>query len=91
MSPHVAIAKKMKEQNLPVNIGMLIEYFISESNDKKALVRERAKMADEKGKYDINYYIKNQILPAVENILEVFKINIQEILEGKKQTCLKDF
>jgi DNA polymerase elongation subunit (family B) len=91
ISPHVTIAKKMREQGLPINIGMLIEFFISESKNKKALVRERAKLPDEPGKYDITYYIKNQILPAIENILEVFNININELIDGKKQMSLKDF
>ena len=58
---------------------------------KKALVRERAKLPDEKGEYDIEYYLKNQILPAVENIFEVFKVNTNETIDGKKQTCLGDF
>jgi len=94
ISPHVTIAKKMKQQELPVNIGMLIEYYIAESEKSgksKALVRERAKLPNEKGKYDINYYLQNQILPAVENIFEVFNINLKEILEGKKQMSLGDF
>lgn len=92
VNPHVTIAKKMREKNLPVNIGMLIEYYISEpKNDKKMLVRDRAKMPDEKGNYDLNYYLKNQILPAVENIFEVFNVNVNELLEGKKQASLGDF
>ncbi len=91
VSPHVTIAKKMKEKNLPVNIGMLIEYYIAESGEKKSLVREKAKMPDEKGKYEIDYYLKNQILPAVENIFDVFKIKVNEILDGKKQTSLGEF
>ena len=92
ISPHVEVAKKMKEMNLPVNIGMLIEYFIAESNNKKhSLIRDRARLPDEKGDYDIDYYLKNQILPSVENILEVFKINIDELISGKKQMSLGDF
>ena len=91
VGPHVAIAKKMKEKNLPVNIGMLVEYYIAESNEKKALIRERAKMPDEKGKYDVDYYLKNQILPAVENIFDVFNIKVNELLDGKKQMNLGDF
>ncbi len=89
--PHVTIAKRMQEQELPIDIGMLIEYYISETENKKALVRERAKMPNEKGKYDIKYYLNNQILPAVENIFEVFKINIKELVEGKQQKKLGDF
>ena len=70
---------------------MLILYYISEAESKKALVRERAKLPDEKGKYDIDYYLKNQILPAVENIFEVFKVNTEELIEGKKQMRLREF
>ena len=91
--PHVTIAKRMQKNNLPVNIGMLIQYYISESETgkKNSLVRERAKLIDEKGKYDISYYLNNQIIPAIENIFEVFNINIKELTEGKKQMKLGDF
>jgi len=98
-SPHVAIAKKMKLLNMPVDIGMLMEYYIAEpeSNQKtktgknKSLIRERARLLEEKGEYDIDYYLNNQILPAIENIFEVFKVNTKELVEGKKQTRLGDF
>ena len=98
-SPHVTIAKKMQEQNMPIDIGMLIQYYISEPENHqktktgktKALVRERAKLPDEKGQYDTEYYLNNQILPAVENIFEVFGINTKEMLNGKKQMRLGDF
>ncbi len=83
----------MKEQNLPVNIGMLIEYYIAESNNgkKKLLVRERARMLGEPGEYDIDYYLNNQILPAVENLFEVFKVNTKELVDGKNQKKLFEF
>jgi len=91
--PHVTIAKRMREQGIPVDIGMLIEYYIGEPKDKKkkALVRERAKLLSEKGKYDIDYYLNNQILPAIENIFEVFKVNTKELVEGKQQKKLFEF
>jgi len=93
ISPHVSIARKMKEEGLPVNIGMLIEYYIAEpiGGKKRSLVRERAKMPDEKSNYDIDYYLKNQILSAVENIFEVFKIDVNELIDGKKQMKLGEF
>ncbi|MGV8151697.1 MAG: DNA polymerase domain-containing protein [Candidatus Nanoarchaeia archaeon] len=99
VAPHVTIAKKMRELNLPVDIGMLIEYYIAEpeSNQKtksgktKALIRERARLPQEKGEYDIEYYLNNQILPAVENIFEVFNVNIKEMLEKKQQKKLFEF
>jgi DNA polymerase I/DNA polymerase-2 len=99
ISPHVTIAKRMKELEMPIDIGMLIEYYISEPENHqktktgktKALVRERAKLPLEKGEYDIEYYLNHQILPAVENIFEVFNININEIIQGKKQMRLGEF
>jgi DNA polymerase I/DNA polymerase-2 len=99
INPHVTIAKRMKELEMPVDIGMLIEYYISEPENHqktktgktKALVRERAKLPNEKGEYDIEYYLNHQILPAVENIFEVFNVNINEIIEGKKQMKLGEF
>ena len=97
--PHVTIAKKMKSLDMPVKIGMLMQYYISEpeSHQKtktgktKGPIRERAKLPDEPGEYDIDYYLNNQILPAIENIFEVFSINTKELVDGRKQKKLGDF
>ena len=91
ITPHVIAAQKMKEKGLPVDMGMVVEYFIAETREKKALVREKVKLPDEKGEYNIKYYLEHQIIPAVENIFEVFSINIKEIAEGKRQKKLGDF
>jgi len=87
ISPHVIAAKKMKERGIPISGGNLIEYFIAETREKKKLVRDRVKLMEEKGEYNIEYYLKKQILPAVENIFQVFNIDVKEILEGKKQVA----
>ena len=91
ISPHVIAARKMREQKIPISGGNLIEYFIAETREKKKLVRDKVKLPDEKGEYNIEYYLKKQILPAVENILQVFGVNISEVIEGKRQTKLGDF
>jgi DNA polymerase I/DNA polymerase-2 len=93
ISPHVVAAKKMHEREMPIDAGTLIEYYIAESNTgkKRELVRERVKLPDEEGEYDIIYYLEHQILPAVENIFQVFNINIHEIIEGKRQKTLGEF
>jgi len=88
ISPHVVAARKMKEQKIPVEQGGLIEYYIAETKDKKKLVRDKVKLPNEKGEYNIEYYLEKQILPAVENIFHVFGINIKEIIDGKKQEGL---
>lgn len=91
ITPHVVAARKIKESGKPIDIGMLIEYFISETREKKSLVREKVKLPDEKGEYNIKYYLEHQILPAIENIFEVFNVNIKEIVDGKKQMNLGEF
>jgi len=91
ISPHVIAARKMQEQNIPVGEGNLINYFIAETRDKKKLVRDKVKLPIEKGEYNIQYYLERQILPAIENIFQVFNVNIKEIIDGKKQMTLGDF
>ncbi len=94
VTPHVIAARKMIEQNIPVDAGMLIEYYIAEPKTKtksKSLVREKVKLMHEKGEYNIDYYLNHQILPSVENIFQVFNIDLKEIASGKKQKKLAEF
>lgn len=90
ITPHVIAAQKMKEAGEPLNVGMLISYFIAETREKKALVREKVKLPEEKGEYNMQYYLEHQIVPAVENIFEVFGITKDELL-GKQQRKLGEF
>jgi DNA polymerase elongation subunit (family B) len=91
ITPHVIAAQKMIERKIPIDMGTSIEYYIAETREKKKLVREKVKLADEKGEYNIEYYLKHQLLPAVENILQVFSIDVNTLLEAKKQTTLGEF
>ena len=91
ISPHVIAARKMKEQEIPITQGNLVKYYIANIGNKKSLVRDKVKLPNEKGEYDIKYYLEHQILPAVENIFQVFGIDIKEVIEGKKQMTLGDF
>ena len=90
-TPHVIAAKKMQEKEIPVSSGNVIEYYIAETKTKTKLVRDKVKLPDEKGKYDIKYYMEHQIIPAVENIFKVFGVNIKEVAEGKRQMSLGEF
>jgi len=91
VGPHVYVAEKMEKAGIPVKAGALIEYVIAEGKGK--LIRERAKLPSEvkEGKYDVDYYINHQILPAVESILAVFQIETKKIEESKRQRKLGDF
>lgn len=95
ITPHVIAAQKLQESGEPIRIGMLVQFFIAETREKKSLVREKVKLPDEKGEYNIKYYVENQLIPAVENIFETFNINVKEkskeITEGRKQKKLGEF
>ncbi len=84
--PHVVAARKMEAEGIPVSPGMVIEYFIGEGTGKR--VGDRVYLPEEKAKYDMDYYLNNQILPAVENIFDVFDVSVKEIAEGEKQEKL---
>lgn len=84
-------AKKMKERKIPISEGGLVEYYIAKTNQKKQLIRDMVRLPDEDEEYNIDYYLNHQIIPAVENIFQVFGVNLKEITEGKKQTNLGDF
>ena len=95
-TPHVLAARKMHEQEIPVSQGNIIEYYIAEEHPgkgKSKLVREKVKLPHEEGEYNIEYYLERQILPAVENILQVFGIDAKTLINQntKKQTSLSDF
>ena len=86
--PHVVAAKKMEERGLHINPGMIIFYFIGENSTKGKKIGDKVYLPDEKAEYNIEYYLNNQVLPAVENIFEVFNVNVKEILEGHSQKKL---
>jgi DNA polymerase elongation subunit (family B) len=86
IGPHVIAAKKMIEKGEDVGEGTLVEYYIGEGQGK--LVREKATLLDENKPYDKTYYLEKQILPSVEQIFNVFDVNIKEVIDGKKQESL---
>ena len=89
ISPHVIAARKMKENEIPISEGNLVEYYIAEIPDKKSkLVREKVKLPNEPGEYNIEYYLERQIIPAIENIFQIFGINVEELINKKNQGCL---
>ena len=65
-----------------------------EAKDESAIgflnkkIGDKVFLPDEKAKYDIKYYLNNQILPAAENIFEVFDISVRDVAEGSSQKKL---
>ncbi|NQV09477.1 hypothetical protein HQ529_06525 [Candidatus Woesearchaeota archaeon] len=90
ISPHVAVAKRMKGYGIDVKPGLMVKYLIVKGDGK---IRDKARLLQEvKGnEYDADYYINNQVVPAVDKIFKVFEINVGELVEKKDQSKLKKF
>ncbi len=88
ISPHVKIAQKLADRGMRIVPGMSIAYVISKGS---GLVRDRAMIPEEVTEYDVEYYLKHQLMPAVESILAVLGYSEEELLSGSKQEGLGKF
>ncbi|MBI5880555.1 DNA polymerase, partial [archaeon] len=87
VGPHVAAAKRLQARGVEIFPGMIISYVVTSGKEK---IRDRAKLPEEvkDGEYDADYYINNQVIPAVERIFEVFGYSSDELAGEKKQSKL---
>ena len=84
LTPHIVAARKKIERGEEVGIGDLVEYYIGESSKGK-LIRDKVKLPEEEGAYDIQYYLTHQLIPSVENIFLIFNLDVKKMIEGNKQ------
>jgi len=79
IGPHVAAAKRAKAAGYPIFVGSVLKYVIVKG---KGSISNRARLYEEAKKnkleYDPEYYINNQIIPAVEQILDIKGLDRQE-------------
>lgn len=90
VGPHVAVAQKMRAKNIPVAAGSNIKYIIAKGPGR---LRDKAKLPRDAtdNDYDPEYYINNQVVPAVEKILEVFGFKKEDLLQEKQQSTLGSY
>ena len=88
--PHVAVAQRLKNKGRNIGPGSMIKYIVTQGND---IIRNRARLPEEvkEDEYDANYYIDNQVIPAVERIFNVIGYTRLDLLETKEQTKLAGF
>lgn len=91
--PHLTVVEKLKERTGVVpSIGTRIPFVITAG---KGLFVDRAEDPDYVREHnipiDVDYYIKKQILPPVERILEVFGVNVSSLDFDSRQKGLFDF
>ncbi|MEM2918284.1 MAG: DNA-directed DNA polymerase [Candidatus Altiarchaeota archaeon] len=88
--PHIVAAKKAMKQGFEFRQGDIITYIITK---KGSSISDKAKIIDfvEEGDYDADYYINNQVLPAVFRILESLGYSEDELKGLGKQITLGSF
>ncbi len=88
--PHIIAAKKALRKGLDFKQGNIVTYVITRKGDS---ISDKAKVIDfvEEGDYDADYYINNQLLPAVMRILEAFDYTEDEMKGLGKQLTLDSF
>lgn len=90
VGPHVAIARQLEAKGIQVSTGTLIRYVIVKGSGR---LRDRAKLPEETSQqeYDSEYYINNQVMPAVGKIFEVMGFAEEDLIQEKEQSTLGKF
>jgi DNA polymerase I len=89
-APHVMAAKRAILKGRKVGPGTIIRYVVVRGREpisKRAVPLEDADVSQ----YDPNYYIDNQVLPAVSRIIESVGYPKDDILHKEKQSSLDAF
>jgi DNA polymerase I len=88
IEPHVVAAKKLIERGRDAHPGMIIRYVIVKGPSK--MISKRAEPAEFVSieDYDPEYYIENQILPAVIRIFEAIGYSKDYLKDGIKQESI---
>jgi DNA polymerase I len=88
ISPELGAAKKAMARGTPMSKGSVVQYVITKSGNT---ISEKAEMADHAKEYDPDYYVNNQILPAVMKILKELGYDEYSLKVGGKQQSLDNF
>jgi len=90
MAPHVLAAKKAIARGRKVGRGSIIRYIVVKGRGPISQRAEPLEDADV-ANYDPNYYIENQVLPAVSRIIDSLGYSHEEIIHQEKQSSLDAF
>ncbi len=90
--PHLVAARRLQKLGYKIVPGVVIGYIITEGGGSISDKAYPLEWVIKKGMtYDANYYINNQVIPAIERILEVIGITTGEVLGKGRQTTLFSF
>lgn len=89
-APHVNAAKKAMKKGKHFESGSIIDFIITKNGKS---ISEKAEIAEyvKEGDYDAEYYIENQVIPAVIKIIQEFGLNKEDLIFGGQQRKLSFF
>ena len=78
------------ERGKDIGVGSVLEFIITKSGKT---ISEKAELAEfvREGDYDAEYYINNQVVPAVIKIMRELGYSEQDLVHGGKQSSLGAF
>lgn len=93
VGPHVVAAKRIEDHGIKVTRGTIVQYIIVKG---KGSISQRAIPYEysEGYEYDKDYYINNQMIPAIERIMYSFgysKKDLEDMARGEVQQSLDAF
>ncbi|MFH1788042.1 MAG: DNA-directed DNA polymerase [Candidatus Altiarchaeota archaeon] len=88
--PHIQAVRKAMKEGVDFKQGDIITYIQTRSGSS---ISDRARIVDfvEEGDYDADYYVNNQVIPAVYRILEALGYSEDELKGLGRQTTLGDW
>ncbi len=91
IGPHVAAAKKAIQRGKELGTGSIVGYIVTKGSGKQ--VSDKAELEEfvEEGNYDSDYYIHNQVIPAIIKIIGELGYSEQDLIQGGKQSNLSAF
>ena len=89
VTPHVAAAKRMSRDG-KVQAGTVVHYVVGAGT---GLIRDRVMLPNEieKEAYDAEYYVRHQIIPAIERLLELVGCDVDRIVDSEIQKKIGSF
>ncbi len=88
--PHVQAAQRAQKRGKEIHVGQMLGFIIT---SKGKSISEKAELEEfvKEGDYDAEYYINNQILPAIERIFVELGYDAEDLKNKGKQTGLGAF
>ena len=89
-APQVSAVKKAMARGKKIGVGAMLSYIITKAGKG---ISDKAELEEfvQEGNYDADYYIENQLLPAVMRIMEELGYSKEDLEKGGKQKTLNMF